>query len=613
MAHSLSRPNSRLSGNGSQKSRSLVKRSIEVHDLNAADLLIERFTAWKIIVKQLISYFEGYAIIQNSASREMVKLSAIIQVPFRSGNQFLGEGGLQDVFYDIRDKSKLISDQHADLGRTINSAIVLHLQKLLVEIKAHLENIQNDTAKLALNVTKERETSAKLIGELANDISVFRNTPMSITAKRDPYIANQRVLPQLQKQVVEENLLQKSVIVMQQQSAHFEEGIVRAIKSAWQTFDEWQSRTAGSIQDMFHSVSSHLTQLPPEREWISFAARSNHLLDPETPLRDPSYIHYPNKTDPSVFAVHTGILDRKKRYSRGYQESYFVLTAAGFLHAFADSDPSHPSGRGLSPIFSLFLPHCTLGPPSAANSKAHRFHIEGRTDGTGTNKSGSFRKMFGRDSTPAWTFRTRSREEMMEWWNDMRMLCARYLVASEQVERDGPVETAVRAVGYHTDEERDDSSDNEVFDEGYHEGPRPLGHTSAKGLPTIESTGKHHRTEIPPPFFESDGVVMDDTAHLAHQNTSSSHARATGYVPDELRHDSDLAEHEIQGGYYAHPVASTAKEASYESGQDAHRARRLSSPRSSPIPRSHRDSHLTGSAHQNITHNDEPSYTGEHL
>lgn len=95
----LSRPNSRLSGNGSQKSRSLVKRSIEVHDLNAADLLIERFTAWKSIVKQLISYFEGYASIQNSASREMVKLSAIIQVPFRSGNQFLGEGGLQVVSY----------------------------------------------------------------------------------------------------------------------------------------------------------------------------------------------------------------------------------------------------------------------------------------------------------------------------------------------------------------------------------------------------------------------------------------------------------------------------------------------------------------------------------
>jgi hypothetical protein len=76
---------------------------------------------------------------------------------------------------------------------------------------------------------------------------------------------------------------------------------------------------------------------------------------------------------------------------------------------------------------------------------------------------------------------------MMEWWNDMRMLCARYLVASEQVERDGPVETAVRAVGYHTDEERDDASSNEISDEGYHEGPRPLGYTEVKGLPSVEA------------------------------------------------------------------------------------------------------------------------------
>jgi hypothetical protein len=46
------------------------------------------------------------------------------------------------------------------------------------------------------------------------------------------------VARQLQKQVHEENALQKSIIIMQQNSAHFEEGIVRAIQSAWQTFDE---------------------------------------------------------------------------------------------------------------------------------------------------------------------------------------------------------------------------------------------------------------------------------------------------------------------------------------------------------------------------------------
>jgi hypothetical protein len=49
-----------------------------------------------------------------------------------------------------------------------------------------VQNVQNDTGKLATNVAKERELSAKLVSELATSISVFKNTPMSITAKTDP-------------------------------------------------------------------------------------------------------------------------------------------------------------------------------------------------------------------------------------------------------------------------------------------------------------------------------------------------------------------------------------------------------------------------------------------
>lgn len=77
------------------RSQSLIRKSIAPHDLRPSDILIERFTAWKIIVKQLIAYFEGIADIQNNVAREMTKLAGVIQVPFRSGNQFLGEGGLQ--------------------------------------------------------------------------------------------------------------------------------------------------------------------------------------------------------------------------------------------------------------------------------------------------------------------------------------------------------------------------------------------------------------------------------------------------------------------------------------------------------------------------------------
>ncbi|TFK61159.1 hypothetical protein BDN72DRAFT_872793 [Pluteus cervinus] len=449
---------SRASKHGSTVSRnqSLIKKNIATYDLKPADILIERFVAWKIIVKQLTAYFEGIADIQNNTAREMTKLGAVIQVPFRSGNQFLGESGLQDIYYNIRDQTRVIADQHANLGRTIDSSIVQHLKKLAAEIKAHIRNIQNDTGKLATNVAKERELSSRYVGDLAASISAYKHTPMTLTPKQDPYIANHHVNHQLVKQVHEENLLQKSIIIMQQNSAHFEEGIVRAIQSAWQTFDEWQSRMTDAIQDSWRSLSTHMASLAPDKEWISFAARSDHLLDPDTPLRNPSAINYPGKDDPSIHAVHTGHLERKKRFTRAYREAYYVLTPAGFLHEYATSDPKDASSQ--SPVFSLFLPACTLGPPSATNSKTHKFHIEGTKEGTGTTKTGSIRAKLS-NSAQAWTFRARSHDDMMEWWNDIRMLCARYLVASEMMERTGPVDAAVRSVGYVSEDEGSDEEE----------------------------------------------------------------------------------------------------------------------------------------------------------
>lgn len=61
-AASISRATSisRASKQGSTISRtqSLIKKNIAPHDLRPSDVLIERFVAWKAIVKQLIAYFE---------------------------------------------------------------------------------------------------------------------------------------------------------------------------------------------------------------------------------------------------------------------------------------------------------------------------------------------------------------------------------------------------------------------------------------------------------------------------------------------------------------------------------------------------------------------------
>lgn len=92
----------------------------------------------------------------------------------------------------------------------------------------------------------------------------------------------------------------------------------------------------------------------------------------------------------------------------------------------------------------------------------------------------------------------------MEWWNDLRMLVARYLVASEAIERSGPVAAAVRSAGYLSEEEDEDEGssieeeDNEDEDEDdhYHVVPDHLAHDEA--VPAYSHPGKESGIEVGP-------------------------------------------------------------------------------------------------------------------
>lgn len=66
-------------------------------DRQDADLYVprpERFLLERS-ADQRAAYFEGIADIEANTSKELTKLGAVIQVPFRPANQFLGEGGVQ--------------------------------------------------------------------------------------------------------------------------------------------------------------------------------------------------------------------------------------------------------------------------------------------------------------------------------------------------------------------------------------------------------------------------------------------------------------------------------------------------------------------------------------
>ncbi|KAH9988228.1 hypothetical protein BJV77DRAFT_964524 [Russula vinacea] len=239
----------------------------------------------------------------NNGAKEMTKLAAVIQVPFRSANlnQFLGEGDLQ----------------HANLSRTIDGSIAQHLQKLSVAIKGSHQSSQD-------HITSKTIPEGSPQALLRRKLSCRRARNRHFYFQEHAAAANLAVIRQLHKQVNEENALQKSVIIMQRNSAHFE-GI-------------------DTRRSLGHSYGQH----PPDHEWISFSARFNHLLDPDKPLRNHETINYPSK-EASVFAVHSGYLERKTRFTRAYCENYFVLTPSGFLHEYSSSNPA----QATSPL-SLF-------------------------------------------------------------------------------------------------------------------------------------------------------------------------------------------------------------------------------------------------------------------
>ncbi|EIM19868.1 hypothetical protein WALSEDRAFT_61229 [Wallemia mellicola CBS 633.66] len=516
----------------SSKSKLLAQKQSSPSELVPSDILLDRFNAWKTITKNLIAYFEGIADIESNTARELTKLGGVIQVPFKEGSQFMGHGGLQDIFFEVRDKSRSIADHHANLAKTIDGSIVQHLHKLRAEIKAHIRNIANDTSKLATSVAREREYSMRTVSDLQKAITTTKNTPTSITAREDPYLMNSLVAKQLQKQVQEENALQKSIIIMQQNSAQFEEGITSSLQSAWSTFDEWQSRMSFDVQESWKGMGQMFSALEPDAEWLAFADRTDHLLDPETPLRQQELIDYPGRDDPSVLAVHVGWLERKKRFTKSYKEGFYVLTPAGYLHEFNTPDPTSQS----TPTLSLFLPNCTLGPPSHSNTaKSHKFHLE-------ANKANKF----SRDHS--YTFRARSHETMSEWWNDLRMLVSRYLVASETMDRSGPIAAAVRSAGYISEseeeggssleEDEEEEEEEETFSETYENQPTEAEQAQLQKAKEDEEQAKvnlDHEPESEEEEEEEEGEEEEEAApaYSSPRESSGIQIGKDGYAVDK--------------------------------------------------------------------------------
>lgn len=162
--------------------------------LNPADILLNRLNAFRGVIKNLQEYFEEIVHVETGASKAMHKASGVITVPFKDGQQFLGNGGLQDVCIGIRDSAKAMSDQHAASARFVEETIVKNMRRLKQDIKARIKSLKADSNLYSNKVFKEREATQEKIASLAKAIGLFdmsgQHHPDMEKASSDPFVIN---------------------------------------------------------------------------------------------------------------------------------------------------------------------------------------------------------------------------------------------------------------------------------------------------------------------------------------------------------------------------------------------------------------------------------------
>ncbi|GAA6058181.1 hypothetical protein JCM3770_004083 [Rhodotorula araucariae] len=409
--------------------------------------LVDRLQQWKHITKSLLHYYKGLADIEHATAKSTTALMETIQVPFHEGHVFSPDGW-QAVLYDVRDNTKLLSERHANFASTIEQTVIRELEGVRSEIKQHITQVEKEASALANDVEKERETSKHHLLELQNGIDTFENSSTQMLPQKDPYLSHHLVRNQLKKQVIKENDLQTALIRFQQQQPAFEESVAKSIQAAARHYTEAHLVEVQEVQALHEKIAAALQRVEPDAEWKYYLSRpENGLIDPNTPFRSIEAIQFPGQGHASTTVLKEGYIERKKRFSKKYTESYYVLTPSGYLHERRSANAEDTTAPG----FSLFLPECSLSAPSKENNKSQKCHISGNRAVKSSFESKVKNTLRFGGKEIAYTFRFRTRAELLSWWEVLDQLSRDTQIerttSGKKVQAD-PVGIAVSNVGY---------------------------------------------------------------------------------------------------------------------------------------------------------------------
>ncbi|KAI9743272.1 MAG: hypothetical protein M1818_003118 [Claussenomyces sp. TS43310] len=367
---------------------------------NPTEILANRFSLWRKVLKDLITYFREIQTQYEHKAKSVLKVTNVINntaIP----NVFLQSGGIGDALDILRSHHK-DAITAANKSKEIENDVILALTGLRSDLQQKIKEIKNLSGDFKNSVDKEMDVTRKAVQGLQSALGQSDVDSSQTTGRNDPYLLRLAVDHQVEKQIDEENYLHQAYLNLETSGRELEAIVVGEIQKSYNAYAGILKREADEAYNVVESLRAGPIAMPKDAEWQTFVESDDHFVDPRIPIRQAEHIQYPGRDHELASEVRAGLLERKSKYLKSYTPGWYVLSPT-HLHEFKSADKSQ------APIMSLYLPEQKLGSHSTGGGASNKFMLKGRQ--TGSMHRGH-----------SWVFRAESYDTMMAWYEDIRKL-----------------------------------------------------------------------------------------------------------------------------------------------------------------------------------------------
>ncbi|AQZ15759.1 SLM1 (YIL105C) and SLM2 (YNL047C) [Zygosaccharomyces parabailii] len=381
------------------------------------EVLANRFSAWRNVIKSIIAYLTETASIQDEIVRQQLRLTHAVQFPFFAVDSqqptSLEEKAVQSFFLpanagSIQELPTILSNYHGTLAshasrvsKELTHDVIPRLEDLrrdlLVKIK-EIKSLQSDFKNSCFKELQQTKIDMKHYVEAIEE--AHHGCP-----KQDPYLAKIALDRQIRKQLAEENFVHEAFDNLESSGAELENVVVMEIQNSLTIYARLLGEESQLVFDVLLSkLDIGFFSKDPQFEWTNFITNDPNFIAPNLPMRRLKEISYKYQYDALSYEIRSGVLERRSKFLKSYSKGYYVLTPS-YLHEFKTADRK----KDQIPMMSLSLSECSVTEHSKQGSSDDKFVLHAKQNG-----------LIHRGHN--WVFRTDSYEAMMAWFQDLKTL-----------------------------------------------------------------------------------------------------------------------------------------------------------------------------------------------